>query len=213
MPKKNAEKLIYIVGIGSGLLFALLSSIGVKAQVSTATILGTVADPSRAVVAGAKIEVKNTGTGVTRTGASDAQGRYSVPDLPVGTYDVLAATTGFQTVIHKGISLTVGAQTVVDFTLQVGQTQQTITVESQVTQVEVTSSAVGNLVEPTQMTQLPLNGRNFEQLMTLEPGVTSVSHAVSGNSFYGTQDSYSIAGSRPEGQQFLLDGSDHCCPK
>lgn len=205
MLTKLATRSGFLAGVCAGLLLVLLAPAGAKAQVNTGTVLGTVTDASGAVVAGAKISVRNTGTGVMRTALSDAQGRYSVPDLPIGSYDVQAENTGFQTVIRKAVNLTVGAQIVVDFALPVGGAQQTITVESQVTQVEVTSTAVGNLVEPTQMTQLPLNGRNFEQLLTLEPGVTATQN---GNSFYGTQNNYSIAGSRPEGQQFLLDGSD-----
>jgi hypothetical protein len=95
---------------------------------------------------------------------------------------------------------------VVDFSMPVGQSQQTVTVEGQVSQVETTSSSVSNLVEQKQITDLPLNGRNFQQLILLSPGVNVAQTATT--SFYGKGDTYSIAGGRPEGQAYLLDGTD-----
>ena len=102
-----------------------------------------------------------------------------------------------------------GAQSVVDFALTVGQTQETVMVQSQVSEVETNSTSVGNVVEPTQMRELPLNGRNFESLLDLVPGVTAVP-ATTGvfGAFYGTQQNYSVSGSRPEGQLFLLDDTN-----
>jgi len=129
-----------------------------------------------------------------------------VPDLPVGDYEVSATKTGFSTVLHSGIPLTVGARTVVDFSLAVGQQQQTITVQAEVSQVETSSTAVSNLVESTQMRELPLNGRNFSQLLTLAPGV--VAALPTGSSLFGTATVYAIAGARPDGQAYLLDNSD-----
>jgi hypothetical protein len=85
-----------------------------------ATISGAVADSSGAILVGAKIEVKNLGTGITQSVITDAQGRYSAPDLPVGDYEVRASATGFQTVVRTGITLTVGSQPAADFTLPKG---------------------------------------------------------------------------------------------
>lgn len=173
-------------------------------QATTGGITGTVTDSSGALVPNAAVQITNTGTSQTQSVTSNAQGRYIAPDLPIGTYSVQASAPGFQTVVHNGIVLTVGGQTTVDFLLAVGQAQQTVTVAGQAAQVE-TSNAVDNLVEPTQMTQLPLNGRDFLQLMTLAPGVQTMP-AV--GAFYGTQANYSVAGSRPEGQLFLLDDTN-----
>jgi hypothetical protein len=189
----------------------LLSVLGISslwAQV-TATISGTVTDSSGAVVANATIEVKNAGTAVAQSTTTDAQGRYAVRELPIGEYEVHATATGFQNVVRSGITLEVGAQSVVDFALAVGQTQETIVVQSQVSEVETNSTSVGSVVEPTQMRELPLNGRNFESLLDLVPGVTAVP-ATSGvfGAFYGTQQNYSVSGSRPEGQLFLLDDTN-----
>ncbi len=182
------------------------------AQGVTATILGTVTDSSGAAIPGANIQVKNDGTGQTTASQADAQGRYRVPDLPVGNYEVQASKEGFSAVLHKGIELTVGVQSVVDFSLAVGQQTQTVTVEGAVTQVETTNSTVSSLVNQTQMRELPLNGRNFEQLIQLAPGVqnyyagsAAVGTGTGANMREGRDPAISVAGSRPEGQFYLLD--------
>lgn len=181
------------------------------AQAGTATVTGTATDASGAALVGAKIQATNVGTNVVQSTITDAQGRYTIPDLPVGTYSVQATQSGFRTVIHAGITLSVGSSSVVDFSLPVGEVSQTVSVEGQVSQVQTTTSSVSTLISPQQMRNLPLNGRNFEQLLSLAPGVTTVPPAL--NNFvvgrlYGAMNNYSIAGSRPTGQMFLLDGTD-----
>ncbi len=182
------------------------------AQGTTATILGTVTDTTGASIPDATIQVKNVGTGQTTTSQTDAQGRYRVPDVGVGDYEVQASKAGFSALLHKGIRLEVGSQNVVDFSLQVGQQTQTVTVEGAVTQVETTNSTVSSLVNQTQMRELPLNGRNFEQLIQLAPGVqnyyagsAAVGTGTGANMREGRDPAISIAGSRPEGQFYLLD--------
>jgi hypothetical protein len=184
------------------MLFAAFIPVSLLAQGTTATISGTVTDSSGAVVADAAVQAKNLGSNISQTATTDAQGRYRLAELGIGDYQVQASKMGFQTVVRSGITLTVGGQSVVDFALTVGQAQQTVTVEGQVEQVETESTAVGDLVDQTQMRELPLNGRNFGQLILLAPGVQSI---AAGGSFYGKTDNYSIAGSRPEGQAFLMD--------
>ncbi len=190
-------------------VFLTIGAAHLKAQ-STGTILGTVVDSSGAAMADANVQVRNTGTGATQATTTDAQGRYRVPDLVIGEYDVQAAKDGFQTVVRRGVTLTVGANPVVDMNLPIGQSQQTITVEAAVSQVETQSTAVSALVEPKQVSDLPLNGRNFTQLMTLAPGVTQIPLGApgAGSTFYGNGQKYSIAGSRPSGQAYLLDDQD-----
>lgn len=136
------------------------------AQAATATILGTITDSSGDAVPDAMVQVKNVATGATQSGTSDSQGRFRVPELPVGEYETQATKTGFSTVLRRGIILAVGAQTVVDFSLPVGQQQQTVTVEGEVAQVETTNAAIGTNTSQEQMRELPLNGRNFEQLIS-----------------------------------------------
>ena len=131
-------------------------------------------------------------------------------NLNIGTYEVQVSNAGFQTVVHGGITLTIGGEPVVDFQLPVGQAQQTVNVEGQVSTVETQSTAIGSLVEGTQMRELPLNGRNYTQLVALEPGVTQIvaGAPASGSSFAGNGLKYTISGARPNNNSWLLDGQD-----
>ncbi|HVB87293.1 MAG TPA: TonB-dependent receptor, partial [Candidatus Dormibacteraeota bacterium] len=180
------------------------------AQAQTATITGTATDTSGAALAGAKITVTNTETNASQSTVTNAQGLYSVPDLPVGTYSIAGSQSGFQTSVKTGVTLTVGSTVVENLTLPVGQVSQTVSVEANAVQVETQTSQVSNLVAPRQVANLPLNGRNIEQLLTLTPGVTAMAPTVNfvTGRMYGMQNDYSISGGRPTGQMFLLDGTD-----
>ncbi|HEX4276335.1 MAG TPA: carboxypeptidase regulatory-like domain-containing protein [Bryobacteraceae bacterium] len=188
----------------------LLAGLGVqklRGQAATATIAGTITDSSGASVPGASVNAKSSGTGITRSTTSDAQGRYNLPDLAIGDYDVQATKTGFQTVITKGVNLTVGSLRVADFQLPVGQAEQTVSVEANVTEVETETSSLSSLVNQSQMRELPLNGRNFEQLILLAPG--AVSYPAGGSSaLVGRAATFSVSGARPEGHAILLDGEN-----
>src|SRR6267378_4051299 len=140
---------VRFAGILMSIVLIGLAGVGVlrlNAQGTTATILGTVTDMTGAAIPETAVQVRNVGTGITQSTASNAQGRFTAPDLGIGEYEVQASKMGFSTVVRKGITLTVGSQAVVDFSLPVGQQTQTVTVESQASQVEVTSSAVGALI-------------------------------------------------------------------
>jgi outer membrane receptor protein involved in Fe transport len=187
------------------LIAGFLTPVRLHAQAATASISGTVTDSSGAAVPGASIEVRNTGTGAARTVISDSQGRYLVPDLGIGTYEVRGSKTGFQTAVRSGLTLTVGSAPVIDLQLPVGQTQETVTVEANATQVETTNSAVSALVNQTQMRELPLNGRDFEQLILLAPGVATYP-AGGSSALTSVAPAYSISGTRPEGYANMLDG-------
>jgi Carboxypeptidase regulatory-like domain/TonB dependent receptor len=212
-----AFRCAFVCALAAVALFVFSAS-RLQAQTQTGTITGTTEDTSGAALVGATVTVTNEGTNVSQSTVSDAQGRYTVPQLPVGTYDVEAKLTGFQTVVHKGITLTVGATPVVDFSLPIGKISETVNVEGEVSQVETRSSEVSSLVTSTQMEDLPLNGRNYTQLLELAPGVIPINNSPAGTSgpggggtsgaFYGNQENYTIAGSRPEGQAFLLDNED-----
>ena len=177
---------------------------------SNATVQGTVTDSGGAVVPNASVQIKNTDTGNTQQVATDGQGRYTIGDLLVGNYEAQASAQGFQTTLRRGITLIVGQQAVVDFTLSVGQTQQTVTVEGGVSQVDTVSAAVAANVEQKQINDLPLNGRNFTDLVALIPGVSAGSQIGNGGSnlLYGTQNNFAVSGARSEGQAYLLDSTD-----
>jgi Carboxypeptidase regulatory-like domain/TonB dependent receptor len=176
-------------------------------QAATASISGRVTDPTGAGVPDAQVTIKNTGTSATQTVNSDSQGRYTVPDLGIGVYDLSASKTSFQTSVRSGVSLTVGAAPIIDFQLQVGQTSQSVEVSAAVSQVETTNAAVSSLVNQTQMRELPLNGRDWEQLILLAPGVASYPSGGS-SALTSVANAYSISGTRPEGYSNMLDGED-----
>ena len=214
MPRREMRSLkrFCVTSIYALILIVVVGVNRLDAQVRTATISGTATDSSGAVLVGAKIEVKNLGTGITQSAITDSQGRYGIPDLPVGEYEVRASATGFQTVVRRGITLTVGGQPVADFTLPTGAQTETVTVVGEAAQVETRTAAVSSLVTPTQMRDLPLNGRNFTALLTLAPGVQTIPQSPAGGggsaTFYGQGTNYSVSGSRPVGQSFLLDNTE-----
>lgn len=208
MPKmmsRNRRKALASQGMAI-LCLVLMSASGIRleAQSATATVLGTVTDASGAAVPEAVIQIRNIGTGVTQSVSTDRQGRFKAAELTVGNYEVQASKSGFSTVVHKGITLNVGTESTIDISLAVGQQQQTVTVDAEVSQVETTNATVGSLTDQRQMRELPLNGRNFEQLILLTPGVQSIT-AFQAVSLEGRANEYSVAGSRPTGQAILLD--------
>jgi outer membrane receptor protein involved in Fe transport len=176
-------------------------------QGAIASISGRVTDASGAAVPGALVSVKNTATSATQSVSSDDQGRYAVPDLPIGSYDITATKAGFQKALRSGLTLNVGSAPVIDFQMMVGQATETVSVSAEAAQVETTTSAVSSLVNQTQMRELPLNGRNFEQLILLAPGVSTYP-AGGSSALTSVANAYSIAGTRPEGYANLLDGED-----
>jgi outer membrane receptor protein involved in Fe transport len=184
-----------------------MSACGALGQVGSGSLSGVATDSNGAVLPGASIVVTNAMTGTITKVVTNQQGLYTVPDLVVGTYSVAAAAKDFKTLVHSGITLTVGATVVVNFALKPGQTEETIVVTDLPSQVDTTSAEMAALVGQGQMENLPLNGRDFEQLILLAPGVQAVTTGAQ-TSFYGRSPSYSIAGSRPEGQELLLDGTD-----
>lgn len=141
-------------------------------QSGTASISGRVSDTSDAAIPAATVVVKNTATSVSETTVSDGEGRYALPDLPIGSYEIEVSKTGFHNSVRTVITLTVGSAPVIDITLTVGQSSQTVTVSAEASLVETTTAALSSLVNSTQMRELPLNGRNFEQLILLAPGVS-----------------------------------------
>ena len=155
-------------------LVCVFSGIGIgSAQVTTGTIVGTVMDSTGAVVPAATVTVRNLETGISRTQTTDSAGRYRAPQLPLGNYDVTTEAAGFQTVVRSGITLTVGREAAVDFTLQVGAVSERITVTGEAPLVQTSNATVASLVDERAMRELPLNGRSFADLTGIQPGVIS----------------------------------------
>ncbi|HEV2522431.1 MAG TPA: TonB-dependent receptor [Candidatus Acidoferrales bacterium] len=192
------------------LLLVLVLSMAVarraNAQVAGATLTGTVTDTSGAILPNAQVTITDVATGVTRIVTSNAAGLYIAPNLLPGTYEVKVAATGFKTQLQKGITLTVGAEQLLDITMQVGQMSQTVEVTTEAPTVELTSSELGATVSSTTVRELPLNGRSWTDLAALQPGVVgATSHPkVDVNRGYGGQ--LSISGARPQQNNYRLDG-------
>jgi hypothetical protein len=181
-----------------------------NAQVVGATVSGTVTDPSGAAVPNAQVAIKNTATGVTRTVSADTVGFYTAPNLLPGDYEVTFSAAGFTTEVTHGITLTVGSQQVLNATLRVGQVSQEVTVTSEAPMVQLASSSLSAVVEAPTVVGLPLNGRSWTDLASLQPGVAGVETQVEfgdsgrGNRGFGAQ--LSISGSRPQQNNYRLDG-------
>ncbi len=190
------------------LMAGLLTGLTVHAQVS-ASISGLVTDPSGAVIANASVAVRNIGTGDVRNVRTGGLGRYQAAALPVGEYEIRAKAPNFQDAVRTGVRLVVGQDATVDLTLQVGTTGQEVTVRADAPIVSVATADVSGLVSEAQIGNLPLNGRSFDELLTLNPGVVNftwektggvgVSNSTSGNNFV-------VSGNRPQQNLFLLNG-------
>jgi hypothetical protein len=179
------------------------------AQVTTGTISGVVQDASGAAIPGAMVTIKNVDTGTTRNLTTDAGGRYTAPDLTVGAYEVTAQQSGFQTEVRSGITLTVGREAVVNLGLKVGQVNERVLVTGEAPLVESTTSALSALVDERTIRDLPLNGRSYDQLALFQPGVVTMGAGQASAAFdFGTGTRFSVTGSRPYANSFMLDGTD-----
>src|ERR1700687_2753749 len=156
------------------LVFSPLLSATAYAQVAGATLSGTVTDQSGGLVPQAAISIRNVATDITRASTTSSAGFYSVPNLLPGTYDVRVSSQGFSTHVATGVTLTVGEQQVLNFTLQVGQMTQTIQVSTEAPNVELASSRLSATVNSTTVRELPLNGRSWTDLAALQPGVSAI---------------------------------------
>src|SRR3984893_17666514 len=181
-----------------------------SAFAQTAEISGTVTDSSGARVPNANITVLNRDTGISRSADSNTNGFYSVPLLQPGNYMITAKSTGFATQVRTGITLEVGAQQVLNFTLQVGQMTQTVEVTAEAPTVQLASSSISAVVNSTTVRELPLNGRSWTDLATLQTGVVAIQTQLAsdvqgrGNRGFGAQ--ISVAGGRPQQNNYRLDG-------
>src|SRR6202163_761059 len=195
------------------LIFCLTEPVQMRAQVVGGTILGMIVDQSGGVVPQAKIFIKNLANGITRTVTTDASGFYAAPNLLPGTYELTASAAGFAATVRTDITLTVGTQQVLKFTLNVGQVAEKVQVTSENSAVELATSAIGAVVESTTVRELPLNGRSWSDLATLQPGVNAVQtqNSVSGGSgggraLRGYGNDAAISGARPQQNNYRVDG-------
>jgi hypothetical protein len=205
--KKVATGFIAVLALA----FSPLTMVPAFAQVVGATLSGTVTDPSGAVIPDTQISIKNIATGLTRAVTTDAAGFYTAPNLLPGSYEITATASGFSTEVQPDIALTVGAQQVLNFTLRVGQVTEKIQVTGAAPTVQLATSSISAVVNSTTVRELPLNGRSWTDLATLQPGVNAIQTQASfelgtnrGNRGFGAQ--ITVDGALPQQNNYRLDG-------
>jgi Carboxypeptidase regulatory-like domain len=192
--------------------FVLLAPAPLIAQVVGGSIGGVVTDVSGAAIRGAHVVIRNTETGTERTLITDAEGRYSAPSLAVGRYDVDVTSTSFSSQKRSGVVLTVGQSNQVDIALSIGSVTQNVVVDAAPPTINLSTQQTSGLVDERQIKQLPLNGRSYDQLITLNPATVNYTGQRSGG--VGTSNSsvgnmFSVSGRRPQDNLFLLNGIEY----
>jgi len=190
-------------------LFLVGFPLAVQAQVTTASVRGTVTDEQGAAVADATVTITNTDTGLSRTVQSAGDGAFTFPDLPIGPYRLRATRAGFKAVDQTGIVLHVNDSLTFNIALKIGAVSETVTVEASPIQIQTTNGELSGLIGAGQVSELPLNGRNFIQLVTLLPGVAPAeAFSVTNKGLKGASD-VSVSGSPSNGNQWLVDGANN----
>lgn len=194
---------VLTVSLATGMAFA---------QIVGGSIHGEVHDTAGGAIADADVTVRNLETGATRLLHTESDGRYSAPSVPVGRYEVIVHKEGFSTQTRTGISLVVGQSIAVDLALGVAQVEQRVIVTDTEPAVNLSTLQTSGLVDERQVKELPLNGRSYDQLMTLNPGIVNYTNQRSGS--VGTSNSsvgnmFAVSGRRPQDNLFLLNGVEY----
>jgi hypothetical protein len=181
-----------------------------QAQVSAAKLSGTITDSSGATIANAQVEITNVQTGIVRTLQTNSSGLYSAPSLAPGNYNIKVSNPGFSSEVRTGIILDVGSDQVLNITLKVGGISEEVVVSDIVQGVDLTSSALNDVVNGKNVRELPLNGRSWTDLAALTTGVTVIQTqppvSASDRPKRGLGGQLSISGGRPQQNSYLLDG-------
>jgi hypothetical protein len=192
------------------LLSALFVCVSTAWAQTGASIEGTVTDTTGGALPGATVQVVNEATGISREVVTDGEGRYVVRDLALGEYRVEATLPGFRTAVRQGVILTIGREAAVDFELGVGEISEEVVVSGDAPLVDTSSAGTASLVSREQMADLPLNARDFSQLITLQAGTVQVRMEAAGGQNAGAAAGarISISGARPSSNVFVLDGTE-----
>ncbi len=173
---------------------------------TTSTVTGTVEDQQGAVLEGARVVARHTETGLGRSTLTGPDGRFILPAMPVGSYEIRSERKGFQTVVYKGLNLAVGETAVVKLVMQLGPVEQEVTVFGQASMVNTSTSELSYLVSEEAIRDLPLNGRNYTDLALLQPGVVAFPYR-DGGSVVAHGLGASMNGQDPRSNVYLLDGT------
>src|SRR6266446_1480876 len=202
-----SPKTIRFVLFSGIVVLCILTSGPLRAQVSGATLSGTVADAEGAAVPNAKVSVTNIATGVAGGATTNSVGAYTVPNLNAGDYTVSASAPGFSTALAR-LTLTVGQKQELNLALVVGPVVETIEVTAAAPQVELTNSTISGNVNAATLRELPLNGRDWASLAALQPGVASVrTHPLGTQASRGLGLNMTVSGGRPTQNSYRLDGA------
>lgn len=189
---------------------ALMIVTPLPGQSTSGRVLGRVADPTGAVLAGVKVTLVNQATGVSRTAQTSPNGDYNFVEVPPGTYSVSFEEQGFKKNLQKDVIVDVNQVVTLNSTLQIGQTQETVEVTSEAPQVDTTSTQLGAVINDRSVNELPLNQRDTYQFLQLQPGVQSQLGSGNGSLFYGSEStgSVSVNGGRGRANNFSVNGGD-----
>jgi hypothetical protein len=194
------------------LLTGVLLLVGISpalAQRSNATIRGTVRDATDAVLPGVTVTARNQDTGLTRSTVTNASGAYSITELPIGPYEVVAELSGFRSAARTNLTLRVADEVAVDFQMSPGDITEVVTVEASSTPVKLIGGEVSGIITGEQVRELPLNGRNFLQLATMMPGVSAPDFLnVKDKGLLGGSD-LSVSGSDVTANMWTVDGANN----
>src|SRR6202158_2618232 len=210
MHGSSSRKFLKILPLITVVILNLALVVSMYSQVTGATLSGNVTDASGGAVPGAEIAVKNIATGINKNVTSDSAGYYTVPNLPAGVYEVRVSAPGFTIIVQSSLTLAVGAQQLLNFPMKVGTVTDAVQVTAAAPQIDLTSSTLTGQVESQTVLDLPLNGRDWTSLATLNPGVnlieTQVDYATSsrGNRGFGAQ--LTVSGQRSTNNNYRLDG-------
>ena len=193
------------------LIHSVAMHVDVQAQVAGGAITGTVVDSSGRVIPNANVSITNLATGINRTVTTNEDGLYIAPNLLPASYELTFTAPGFKTDVRTGIELTVGATVSLNMTMQVGGSKEIVQVQTEAPDVQLATSDIGAVVNATTVRELPLNGRSWTDLATLQPGVNRIltqpdfsAGTDRGNRGFGQQ--LTISGARPQQNNYRLDG-------
>jgi hypothetical protein len=182
---------------------------------SVGNITGVVSDPSGSAIPGAALVIRNVNTNQSRQTSTNSSGLYSLTSLPVGTYELKVTAAGFQTSEVNDIKVDVGATLRQDVAMKVGQVSETVEVAAQAPVLNTENASTGQIIEAKRVTELPLNGRDFQQLQLLSPGTVSGTNFQTGQGLSGGASSLTTTGTmnvsnggRPGQVLFTIDGSN-----
>jgi hypothetical protein len=203
----NFDRFIHVLV----LLVILLIPFSVSAQVSGGSISGKVTDSTGALIPGAQVAIRNTATGVTTSLVANEEGVYRASNLLAGDYEITSSAPNFTSFLQKGVVLTVGSDLTIDLKLTAGAVTASIMVSDEAPTVDTTTPTISAVVSERTIVELPLNGRDWTSLATLQPGISSIrtqyasgGTASRGNRGYG--DELTITGHRPQENNYRIDG-------